>query len=127
MRLTLISLSTPTFNNIRAASALPYHLINAAKSSLGAEIDVYSYNINDLDDDAIRKVELELGVKIQLLVKPRWIKWMMVMRLMFLRILLKYPIYYYCRLPQNCIKDIKNNNKRNTNYDKIELSKNNII
>lgn len=24
-------------------------------------------------------------------------------------------------------KDIKNNNKRNTNYDKIELSKNNII
>ena len=110
MRLTLISLSTPTFNNIRAASALPYHLINAAKSSLGAEIDVYSYNINDLDDDAIKKVELELGVKIQLLVKPRWIKWMMVMRLMFLRILLKYPIYYYCRLPQNCIKDIKNNN-----------------
>ena len=89
MRLTLISLSTPTFNNIRAASALPYHLINAAKSSLGAEIDVYSYNINDLDDDAIKKVELELGVKIQLLVKPRWIKWMMVMRLMFLRILLK--------------------------------------
>ena len=34
---------------------------------------------------------------------------MMVMRLMFLRILLKYPLYYYCRLQQNCIKEIKNN------------------
>ena len=109
MRLTLISLSTPTFNNIRAASALPYHLINAARSSLGAEVDVYSYNINDLDEDAIKKVESELGVKVQLLIKPRWIKWMMVMRLMFLRILLKYPLYYYCRLQQNCIKEIKNN------------------
>ena len=29
-KIALISLSTPTFNNVRAASALPYHLIKGA-------------------------------------------------------------------------------------------------
>lgn len=98
MHLTLISLSIPTFNNVRAASALPYHLIYAAKLSLGAKVDVYSYNINNLDIVTIKKVESKLDVKIHLLKLPKWIKWMMGLHLMFLRVFLKYPLYSYCKL-----------------------------
>ncbi|WP_279169863.1 glycosyltransferase family 1 protein [Prevotella denticola] len=107
MHLTLISLSIPTFNNVRAASALPYHLIYAAKLSLGAKVDVYSYNINNLDIVTIKKVESKLDVKIHLLKLPKWIKWMMRLHLMFLRVFLKYPLYSYCKLPLHCIKKIK--------------------
>lgn len=113
MHLTLISLSTPTFNNVRAASALPYHLILAAKSAFNAKIDVYSFNINDLDGMAIKQVEEKLGVKIHLLGKPRWIKWMTMSHLMFLRILFKYPLYSYFNLPRHCINDIKESNPDN--------------
>ena len=57
MRLTLISLSTPTFNNTRAASALPYHLILAAKGFWDVKIDIYSYNIISIDIKTIKLVE----------------------------------------------------------------------
>ena len=93
MRLVLVSLSTPTYNNVRAASALPYHLISALKSNLGAEVEIYSYNINGLSAEDIKKVELELECIIHLLEKPRWIKWLMALHLMFLRIFLRYPLY----------------------------------
>lgn len=105
MRATLISLSTPTFNNVRAASALPYHLIYSAKKILS--IDIYSYNINNLNAAQIELVEKKLGVKIHLLEKPRWISWMTGLHIIFLRVLLKYPLYSYCRLSKRCINAIK--------------------
>ncbi|ATV31111.1 glycosyltransferase family protein [Prevotella intermedia] len=107
MRLTLISLSTPTFNNTRAASALPYHLILAAKGFWDVKIDIYSYNINSIDIKTIKQVESELGVKIRLLDKPKWIIWMMELHMMFFRVLLRYPLYNYCKLPQQCINAIR--------------------
>ena len=110
MRLVLVSLSTPTYNNVRAASALPYHLISALKSNLGAEVEIYSYNINGLSAEDIKKVELELGCIIHLLEKPRWIKWLMALHLMFLRIFLRYPLYSYCKLSKDCVNEIKKSN-----------------
>ena len=107
MRLTLISLSTPTFNNCRAASALPYHLISSVKKSFSASINVYSYNINELDTAQIEQVEKELNITIHLLDKPRWLKLMMMLHLVFLRVFLKYPLYSYCSLPQRHIDSIK--------------------
>lgn len=107
MRLTLISLSTPTFNNCRAASALPYHLISSVKKSFSASINVYSYNINELDTAQIEEVEKELNITIHLLDKPKWLKIMMKLQLIFLRAFLKYPLYSYCRLPQKHIDAIK--------------------
>ena len=107
MRLVLISLSTPTFNNVRAASALPYHLILAAKSTFNVAVEIYSYNINNLNRDDIKNVELELGCSIHLLEKPRWIKWLMLLHLMFLRALLRFPLYSYCKLIKNDIDEIR--------------------
>lgn len=49
MRIILITLSTPTYNNVRSASALPYHLIMGAKEQGDIDFEVYSYNINEID------------------------------------------------------------------------------
>lgn len=67
MRICLITLSTPTYNNVGAASALPYHLIMGAKEQGDIDFEVYSYNINEIDVSRIAKVERALGVKIYLL------------------------------------------------------------
>lgn len=107
MKLTLISLSTPTFNNYRAASALPYHLISSVKKSFSASVEVYSYNINELNIAQVEQVEKELNITIHLLDKPKWLKMMMKLHLVFLRVFLKYPLYSYCRLPQKHIDSIK--------------------
>lgn len=107
MKLTLISLSTPTFNNYRAASALPYHLISSVKKSFSASVEVYSYNINELNIAQVGQVEKELNITIHLLNKPKWLKMMMKLHLVFLRVFLKYPLYSYCRLPQKHIDSIK--------------------
>lgn len=107
MKLTLISLSTPTFNNYRAASALPYHLISSVKRSFSSSVEVYSYNINELNIAQIEHVEKELNITVHLLDKPRWLKMMMKLHLVFLRVFLKYPLYSYCRLAQKHIDSIK--------------------
>jgi len=107
MKLTLISLSTPTFNNYRAASALPYHLVSSVKKSFSASVEVYSYNINELNIAQVEQVEKELNITIHLLDKPKWLKIMMKLHLVFFRVFLKYPLYSYCRLPQKHIDSIK--------------------
>ena len=107
MKLTLISLSTPTFNNYRAASALPYHLVSSVKKSFSASVEVYSYNINELNIAQVGQVEKELNITIHLLDKPKWLKMMMKLHLVLLRVFLKYPLYSYCRLPQKHIDSIK--------------------
>ena len=107
MKLTLISLSTPTFNNYRAASAVPYHLIASVKKSFSASVEVYSYNINELNIAQVGQVEKELNITIHLLDKPKWLKIMMKLHLVFLRVFLKYPLYSYCSLPQKDIDSIK--------------------
>ena len=107
MKLTLISLSTPTFNNYRVASALPYHLVSSVKKSFSASVEVYSYNINELNIAQVEQVEKELNITIHLLDKPKWLKIMMKLHLVFFRVFLKYPLYSYCRLPQKHIDSIK--------------------
>lgn len=107
MRISLISLSTPTFNNVRAASALPYHLMVGAKAAGNVEFEVYSYNVNHIDADGIAETERELGVKIRLLERPWWMTWMFRLRLGMLRVLLKYPYLSYLRIPGRITEEIK--------------------
>ncbi len=109
-KITLISLSTPTFNNVRAASALPYHLIKGAKECSETEFEIYSFNINNIDNKGIEQTEKELGVKILLLKLPKFIKWLFRLHLVFLRVLLKFPLYAYCRLDKETQKNISSYN-----------------
>lgn len=97
-KIILISLPTPTFNNTRAASALPYHLIKGAKKNRETEFEIYSFNINSINTDDIKKTEKELDVRIHILSKPNFVKWMFKLHLLFLRVLLKYPLYAYLNI-----------------------------
>ena len=108
-KVAVISLSTPTFNNVRAASALPYHLIKGNREmgkSRQLEFEIFSFNINNIDEGRIHKIESELNVKIHLLSHPKWLKWMFKLKLSFLRIFFKYPVFTYYKLPQDIIKNI---------------------
>lgn len=107
MEISFFTLSTPTFNNIRVASALPYHLIKGAKENENVHFKIYSFNINNIDAIRIAKIEEELHVKIHLLRKPWWIKWMFKLHLGFLRILLRFPYLAYLRLDQNVMSEIE--------------------
>jgi len=109
-KIILISLSTPTYNNVRAASALPYHLIMGARETVNIDSEIYSYNINGIDDLGIAEIERELNVKIHLLQKPWWMIWMFRLHLGILRVLLKYPYLSYLRVPEKTIKKIKSSN-----------------
>lgn len=108
MKITLISLSTPTFNNIRAASALPYHLIMGVKENSDIDIEIYSYNINNIDNYQIKNIERELNVNIHLLSMPWWITWMFRLHLGILRIFLSFPYLCYLQLPKRIVKNIRN-------------------
>ena len=82
-------------------------MISSVKKSFSASINVYSYNINELDIAQIEEVEKELNITIHLLDKPKWLKMMMKLHLVFLRVFLKYPLYSYCSLPPKNIDSIK--------------------
>ena len=104
MKIVLISLSTPTYNNVRAASALPYHLIDGCREH---QFKIYSYDINHVGKDEQDKTKNALRVDIELISRPKWITWMFKLHLAILRVFLKYPFSCYYKLPEHIIKEIK--------------------
>lgn len=109
-KIVLISLHTPTLNNVRAASALPYHLIKGGKECENVDFDIFSFNINNIDEQGIEQSENELGVNIHLLRQPLWIRYLFRWHLLFLRILLRYPLLSYLRINKNELNKIKGGN-----------------
>ena len=104
MKIALISLSTPTFNNVRAASALPYHLIDGCKEH---QFKIYSFDINHVEKDGQEKTKKALHAELNILSRPKWITWMFRLHLAFLRVFLKYPFSCYYKLSRHIIEEIK--------------------
>lgn len=96
MKIALISIPMPTFNNRRAASALPYHLIKGAGKD--ARFEVWTYNSNHIPPSDVAETERALGVKIHILRQPWWMAWMFRLHVAVLRMLLRYPYLRYLRL-----------------------------
>lgn len=104
-RIVLISLSTPTLDNVRSASALPYHLIKGSQNDNCFE--VYSFNINSISKDEIIKIEKELKLSIHILDRALWIDCMIKLHFTFLRIVLKYPFWAYLKLSKVIKKEVE--------------------
>lgn len=104
MKIALISIPTPTFNNRGAASALPYHLIKGAGEK--AKFEVWSYNSNHVSADEVEETERALGVRVHVMRQPRWMAWMFKLRLAVLRVLLRYPYLRYLRLGDKALASI---------------------
>lgn len=99
--IALISLHTPTVNNYRGASALPYHLMLFRPEDV--DIEVWSFNINDCGAEQIKKTEDKLGIKIHIIPRPKWLS-----QLSFplIRLLLPKPILGYLRIPDRIKTEI---------------------
>lgn len=66
MKMVLITYNTPSSENIRGTSALPYHLTKGSNFNDNVnhnanQFDIYTYNNNGLSDEKIRKEEKDLG------------------------------------------------------------------
>ena len=105
MKTILISILTPYKENVRGTSALPYHLM--VKREKGMKVEVYSFNCNNLSREQIAVAEKELDVKIHLMPLPAWFKWIFKLHLLFVRVLLKYPLHNYITLPKNYETEIR--------------------
>ncbi len=104
MKIALISLFTPTFNNRGGASALPYHLIKGAGGK--ASFEVWTYNLNHIPSADVKETERALGVHVHLMPRPRWMTWMLKLHLAMLRVVLRFPLPRYFRLSPEARADI---------------------
>lgn len=104
MRIVLITQITPASENVRGTSALPYHLMVHRPANV--DIVIYSFNGNQLSGAKIKEVEKELNVTIKLLRRPAWLTWVFHLRLLFIRLFLKYPILNYMWLSSKVIEEI---------------------
>lgn len=108
MRIVFVTYVTPTIENCRAASALPFHI--AKHREEGIELVVYSFNHNRISPDGIREVEEQLNCTIKVVPEARWIGWLIKFHLLFVRMLLRRPFVNYIKLPRKIVKEIKAHN-----------------
>ncbi len=108
MKIILITTITPASENIRGTSALPYHLMVERRWNI--DVEVYSYNLNQLSEEKIAQVEQELNVKIHLMPLPRWLVLMARLHMLVLRIFLRLPYLSYLCLPKNVEREIRAGN-----------------
>lgn len=107
MKVVLVTYNTPSSENIRGASALPYHLLIERQQNV--EVQVYSYNANELSKEKITETERELRLTITQLPLPKWLKWLFRFHLLFLRVFLKYPFTNYITLTKLQVEAIEAN------------------
>ena len=107
MRVILVTWNTPTQENVRGASALPYHLLTERKDDVS--VTVYSFNANKLSATEIADVEKHLQLQVSVVEMPRWYNWMTKMHLLFLRIFLPLPYLCYIRMTGNDARSIREN------------------
>ena len=107
MRVILVTWNTPTQENVRGASALPFHLLTERKDDVS--VTVYSFNANQLSATEIADVEKQLQLQVSVVEMPRWYNWMTKMHLLFFRIFLPLPYLCYIRMTGNDARSIREN------------------
>ena len=108
MKIVLISNIMPTPDNYRAASALSYHLAKYRPSDV--ELEIYSFNSNEVSVERICGIEKELNAKIHLMHRSKFIALLFKLHLIFLKNFLRYPFDYYNTLASSVIAEIKAKN-----------------
>ena len=106
MKIALITSITPYKENIRGASALPYHLIihrqrafTQASLEERVEMEIFSFNTNKLTRQQIEECEHELDVNIYLMRERTWVKWIFKLHLHpIVRVLMTRPFSNYIKL-----------------------------
>lgn len=108
MKVVLITPITPYKENLRGTSGIQYHLL--VERPADVEVLIYTFNLNDLTEEQINDVEKELNAQIVLMPKPKFRECVLKWHLMFIRVFIRYPIFYYMSLEERYVKEIKASN-----------------
>ena len=107
-KILLLTYNTPSAENIRGASALPYHLLVERDENINVE--VLTFNANRIDNTDIERIEQQLHVKIHCMQLPYWYQWMCRLHLLLFRIFFRLPFLCYIRLSKEWENSVKNYN-----------------
>lgn len=107
MKISFITLFTPTSENRMGPSALNYYLMRDRKTDI--HISVFSFNVNRISPDEISVIERELKVKIYLMPLPRWYRFITSPhhKMTFVRVILSLPLFAYIRIGEKMGERIK--------------------
>lgn len=105
MKIVMITVMTPAAENVRGTSALPYHLL--VHRDKGIRVELYSFNLNQLDEEQVRQTARRLDVTIHILPIPKWYTWFFRLHLLVFRLLLSYPIGNYIKLKKADVRRIR--------------------
>ncbi len=103
MRIVEVTLSTPTAENYRGATALGYHL--AKYRSSGIELHIFTLNYNGVSAERIATIADELNCTITVVPQPRWLPW--AIGSLAVRMLMRYPVFHYITLPAATVAQIR--------------------
>lgn len=103
-RVTLISLHTPTIENLRGASALPFHLIKARPDDI--EVNILTYNLNEVSAADIQKISIQLNTQIKVIDHNIKVKLLRNRVFSWCRALLNTPVLSKLTLKTNTIQSI---------------------
>ena len=99
----MISVMMPASENIRGTSALPYYILAGRDKDI--EVELYSYNLNELSSTQMSAVSKELNIEIHLLAVPKWYNFIIHYFLPF-RLLLNRPVGNYISLTESELNTI---------------------
>ena len=105
-KIALITLHTPTRENTRGASALPYHL--AKNRPKDVDLKIFTFNSNRIAAGDFNDISKELNATIEVVQPGLRYKWLRAINkiLPFMRGILSYPMAYYVGLNKEIVKEI---------------------
>lgn len=106
MKIILITYVTPTPDNFNAASALSFHLCKYRPANI--ELEIYSFNGNNVPQNVIQHIEKELNASIHIVPTNKYINYLFKTHTIFLKNFLPYPFNYYNSLSPEIVEKINN-------------------
>ena len=74
------------------------------------DIEIWTYNLNNVDEAGIKKAGEELDAAIHLLSVPAWYRWMFKLHLSILRVFLHFPLLAYFRPDKAAVRAVNEYN-----------------
>lgn len=105
MKIALISLVTPTPENCRAASALPFHL--AKFRAADVDLRIWSFNSNQVTEEQRQRSEQALGTTISYLPVSSFVSFLQRPTSILFRALVRRPFLSYLKMAKPALTDIK--------------------
>ena len=107
MKISFVTLYTPTPENVQGPSALNYYLLKYRNEEI--DVEVFSFNKNDICPEELKQIEKELRVRIHIIELPFWFRFISnpKHKMTFLRVFLRKPLFAYINISNRTIDEIK--------------------